>query len=255
MFYWFFFLVSVAALIVAVRWVWNIDEARVVEWWDDLDRRSSRRFVRRCRSHGDQTIETPKKLARHLRALYREPVTAHQRKRDTVTTPTPTDLLDRDTANPPADMEQPEIVQHYAGGRSVRWLHQHRDIYDLLDEFADAGKDDALQGFTVLSVGWAAPLDENGQTKGAPSANPLRRRVSLAVAATPSGIMSRVTFFGKDGEVVEHMDDPGTATGSLSDAVLDAALAVFGDRFAEVMARVLIERMNETHAQREGSDK
>lgn len=93
-------------------------------------------------------------------------------------------------------------------------LDTHPDIYDLLDTEPNM-KD---YGYAVVvTTGWAAPLDENGEVAGgAPSKNPMRRRVRLVICANREMVASVLRFQDASEDIIV---DSGEATGSLNDAV------------------------------------
>jgi hypothetical protein len=86
------------------------------------------------------------------------------------------------------------------------------DVYDLLDKKISVK--DSL-GVLIYTTGWAAPLDDDGQVGQPPSQNPLKRRVALITCATKTGSGSALSF-QDDPDIVT---DPGTATGSLAQAI------------------------------------
>jgi hypothetical protein len=86
------------------------------------------------------------------------------------------------------------------------------DIYDLLDEkYPSTG----VVGLAVHTTGWAAPLNEHGETDGAPSKHPERRRVALVTVMTAEGMGSALSFADDPDEIIT--DESGT--GQLSDAL------------------------------------
>lgn len=92
--------------------------------------------------------------------------------------------------------------------------HQNLDVYDLLkssDTFKIV-KDASF--FTILTCGWAAPLEELGDN--APSESPNRRRVRLLVGADFSGVVSVLRFQDDPDETII---DEGKANGTLAQAV------------------------------------
>lgn len=99
---------------------------------------------------------------------------------------------------------------------SLAFIAQHPDIYDLLADSVNARIASAYHYTLVVTTGWAAPLDENGEVNGAPSQNPLRRRVRLAVVANYTSVASVLRF---EDEPEAPITDPGDATGSLADAI------------------------------------
>jgi hypothetical protein len=68
----------------------------------------------------------------------------------------------------------------------------------------------------IVTTGWAAPLGPDGTVDGAPSEHALRRRVRLVVVVADHGVASVLRFADDPDEVVT---DPGSATGSLADAI------------------------------------
>jgi len=94
-------------------------------------------------------------------------------------------------------------------------LAQHPDVYDLL-ESPTSGLARMFDAAAIVTTGWAAPLDENGEVRGAPSEHALRRRVRLVVLVANSGVASVLRFEDEPDDVVT---DPGSATGSLAEAI------------------------------------
>ena len=93
-------------------------------------------------------------------------------------------------------------------------LSAHPDVYDLLDT-TDYNLNSYL-GVIIHTTGWAAPLAEDGSIEGAPSNHDLRRRIALASCVTNDSVGSALSF-ADDPEIVV---DPGSATGSLAEALL-----------------------------------
>jgi hypothetical protein len=95
------------------------------------------------------------------------------------------------------------------------------DVYELLDTTMVA---DALQAYgyaAVITCGWAAPLaDDDENTEVEPSKHPKRRRVRLVLVTDGISITSVLRFSDTQDE---KMVDEGQATGSLADALLQAA--------------------------------
>lgn len=90
----------------------------------------------------------------------------------------------------------------------------YNDVYDMLDS-KEAQKIATKFGtVTIVTAGWAAPLDTDFD--GPPSKHPKRRRVRLAITANKSGVASVLRFSDAPDEIVE---DDGTAKGSLADAI------------------------------------
>jgi hypothetical protein len=100
-------------------------------------------------------------------------------------------------------------------GVMLSLLSEHPDVYDLL-ESKKAKLALSFDFIGVVTTGWAAPLNENGEVEGAPSQHAERRRVRLMVIADKEGVASVLRFADTPDEVVT---DPGSATGSLADAI------------------------------------
>lgn len=90
------------------------------------------------------------------------------------------------------------------------------DIYDLLADDDARFQAKAYSHIAVATSGWASPLNEQGEVEGRPSEHPLRRRVRLVVVANSDDVSS-VLRFSDDADNV--ITDPGSATGSLADAI------------------------------------
>ena len=98
-----------------------------------------------------------------------------------------------------------------------KFVDAHPDVYDLLHLPAS----ELLTTFTtfaVVTTGWAAPLNNDGEVDGAPSKHPERRRVRLVITANIDGVASVLRFEDDSDNVIV---DPGQATGSLAEAVLN----------------------------------
>jgi len=95
------------------------------------------------------------------------------------------------------------------------------DVYELLDTTMVA---DALQAYgyaAVITCGWASPLADDGENNEvAPSKHPKRRRVRLVLVTDGISITSILRFSDTQDET---MVDEVQATGSLADALLQAA--------------------------------
>jgi hypothetical protein len=94
-------------------------------------------------------------------------------------------------------------------------LAQHPDVYALL-ESPTSGLARMFDAAAIVTTGWAAPLDENGEVRGAPSEHAQRRRVRLVVLVANCGVASVLRFADEPDDVVT---DPGSATGSLAEAI------------------------------------
>ena len=100
-------------------------------------------------------------------------------------------------------------------GLSVCFLAQHPDVYELLDAPSSALAR-MFDAAAIVTTGWAAPLAEDGSVDGAPSEHAQRRRVRLVVVVADNGVASALRFADEPNNVIT---DPGSATGSLADAI------------------------------------
>lgn len=161
----------------------------------------------------------------------------------------PTDLLSREgsprwvdpmtaeqRASHPAlsdGMTRPELWLYPADSAApILFSAAVPDVYDLLDEFrtfAELSPEWArrFSGAVLFTSGWAAPL-VNGEVDGAPSAHPERRRVFLAVCVTREDGEIRAASRMMFPDQCEVIDDPGTATGALADAVAECVASRLG---------------------------
>lgn len=94
-------------------------------------------------------------------------------------------------------------------------LAQHPDVYELLDS-PSSGLARMFDSAAIVTTGWAAPLGPDGTVDGSPSEHALRRRVRLVVVVADHGVASVLRFADDPDEIIS---DPGSATGSLADAI------------------------------------
>lgn len=95
------------------------------------------------------------------------------------------------------------------------FLAQHPDVYELLDAPSSALAR-MFDGAAIVTCGWAAPLGPDGSVEGAPSEHMQRRRVRLVIVVADHGVASVLRFADQPNDTVT---DPGSATGSLAEAV------------------------------------
>ena len=95
------------------------------------------------------------------------------------------------------------------------FLAQHADVYELLDSPSSALAR-MFDAAAVVTTGWAAPLAADGTIEGAPSEHAQRRRVRLVVVVADHGVASVLRFADEPDDVIS---DPGSATGSLAEAI------------------------------------
>lgn len=103
----------------------------------------------------------------------------------------------------------------------AKFIDDHDDIYYLIENLSD---DRVIQNtnfdyFTLITHGWAAPLNSDGEIDGAPSKHPERRRVRLIVAVDIKNNqeIKSIMEFSDDPENLIY--DHGNATGALAEAV------------------------------------
>lgn len=116
----------------------------------------------------------------------------------------------------------------------TEWLNAQTgaDIYDLLSEWGGNYETATHHphAFAVLTTGWAAPLGDDGKVDGRPSEHAERRRVVLFCVVSADGSLASRMVFGDEPDT-EPVDDDGTATGALAEALDIAALRVWGRAF------------------------
>lgn len=94
------------------------------------------------------------------------------------------------------------------------FLVQHPDVYELLDAPSSALAR-MFDAAAIVTTG-IAPLNADGSVDGPPSQHEQRRRVRLVVVVADNGVASVLRFEDEPDEVVA---DPGSATGSLAEAI------------------------------------
>lgn len=92
-------------------------------------------------------------------------------------------------------------------------LYAHPDVYEMLEQDFDLS---TYIGVIIHTSGWAAPLDNDGSISSAPSEHKERRRVALAACVTDTSVGSALSFPDQEKLTI----DPGSATGSLAEALL-----------------------------------
>lgn len=99
----------------------------------------------------------------------------------------------------------------------IKSVKENGDVYDMLDDFDTLESIKDCASFTILTAGWAAPINETNDAMP-PSMHPEKRRVRLIVHATEFGVASVMRFKDNANEIVT---DDGKARGSLAEAVMD----------------------------------
>lgn len=98
------------------------------------------------------------------------------------------------------------------------FIAEDQDVYELLDNINKDKFQNLNEHFAIITYGWAAPLNSDGEVDGAPSAHPMRRRVRLVatVSKLDRKMGSAITFKDDDEVII----DEGSASGSLADAMM-----------------------------------
>lgn len=91
------------------------------------------------------------------------------------------------------------------------------DVYELLEDEETFNAIEGYDTFSILTCGWAAPIETTDENTP-PSQHPERRRVRLLVHATEFGVASVLRFKDTDDEIVT---DDGAARGSLAESVME----------------------------------
>lgn len=126
------------------------------------------------------------------------------------------------------------IWENY-GGEWVQCPIDNSDPYLLLSTrgMLGTGSAGSLSALVLLTSGWGAPLNENGEAEGAPSEHPQRRRVHLMVVTTPDGCQASRLQFEGESEPVD--DETGGASGALADALDLCAVRLWGTEFTSAL--------------------
>lgn len=110
------------------------------------------------------------------------------------------------------DLDYPEIYER----RNAEWVavpHTFGDVYELCSFYAGRHSltdnvDEDLEGLVLVTCGWGAPLNAEGEVVGAPSEHPERRRLSLIYGAGCDGSLNALMVF-QDGEQIEGAGGTG----------------------------------------------
>ena len=100
-------------------------------------------------------------------------------------------------------------------------LAKHADIYELIENLSDLSNVNNFDYLSIITWGWAAPLNSDGGVDGAPSKHPQKRRVKLIISGSnlEKGLIGSIINFSDDPD--EPIFDYGDATGTLNDAFTD----------------------------------
>ena len=100
-------------------------------------------------------------------------------------------------------------------------ISSHADIYELIENLSGFSNVNSFDYLSIITWGWAAPLNSNGEVDVAPSKHPQKRRVQLIISGSSSekGLVGSILNFSDEPD--SPVFDFGDATGSLSDAFTD----------------------------------
>lgn len=101
----------------------------------------------------------------------------------------------------------------------VNMISQNEDVYDLLENINADKLQNINDHFAIITYGWAAPLNSDGEPDCAPSQHPQKRRVRLmsTISKTNTNRMGSSITFKDSNEVIY---DEGVASGMLAEAML-----------------------------------
>ena len=102
------------------------------------------------------------------------------------------------------------------GAPKLMFIESHPDVYDLLANDYNALVASAYAWTLVVTTGWDAPLNANGNIDQPPSQHAERRRVRLTCIANRQSVASVLRFADQPDDVIT---DEGGASGSLADAI------------------------------------
>jgi len=100
--------------------------------------------------------------------------------------------------------------------------NENGDVYDLLTSRKSVTVAKKAYAIGVLTVGWAAPVEDDDHSDLAPSEHPKRRRVRLICVASREDVAS-VLRFQDDND--NPITDDGQAVGSLANAIRELVSA------------------------------
>ncbi len=112
------------------------------------------------------------------------------------------------------------VVKATDDGVIVEPVTSGEDVYELIDEVI-AETPFPVRASDILAIvttGWAAPLNAQGEVDGRPSEHAQRRRVRLMSCVRRSDL--RVASVLRFGDTDEVTTDEGSATGALAEAML-----------------------------------
>ena len=102
------------------------------------------------------------------------------------------------------------------GAPKLMFIESHADVYDLLDNDYNALVASNYAWTLIVTTGWAAPLNDDGNIDKAPSQHAQRRRVRLSCIANRQSVASVLRFADEPDDVIT---DEGNASGSLANAI------------------------------------
>ena len=112
-------------------------------------------------------------------------------------------------------------LHHDGDSLKCEVITRSADVYDLISSLSDYENVNSFDYLSIITWGWAAPLNSNGEVDVAPSKHPQKRRVQLIISGSSSekGLVGSILNFSDEPD--SPVFDFGDATGSLSDAFTD----------------------------------
>ena len=105
-------------------------------------------------------------------------------------------------------------------------LGRHPDAYSLLDgDYTEQAERYRLFGIALHSTGWAAPLNENGDSDCRPSEHPDRVRMATVMTMTMFGYCVAIAFADERETTFVEAPAPG---GPLQSAMVGCMLRMMG---------------------------
>ena len=106
------------------------------------------------------------------------------------------------------------------GNVTCEVIEESPDVYNLFDYVKEDSEIMSKIGeydmISILTAGWAAPVNEDGNDNLAPSQHPERKRVLISIMGYTLNQISSVMAF--EGEDVDHHYDYNKGQGALRDA-------------------------------------
>lgn len=106
------------------------------------------------------------------------------------------------------------------GEMNVTLIGENEDVYELIENINNDKLQNINDHFAIVTYGWAAPLNSDGEVDGQPSKHPEKRRVRLmaTVSRNNKNTMGSAVYFKDTQEVIYDMGD---ASGMLAEAIIE----------------------------------